>query len=146
MNDIIAQDMKNAMKSGNKFELSVLRMLKSALQMEKISKKRELEDSEVISVIKKQVKVRKDSITEYTKYNKLDSVADLEKEIEILNKYLPEELSIEEVNKIIDDIFEEVKPTSIKDMGRIMKIINEKNINADMSLVSGLVKERINNL
>ncbi|MBR1414231.1 MAG: GatB/YqeY domain-containing protein [Bacilli bacterium] len=146
MNNVIAEDMKNAMKNGNKFELSVLRMLKSALQMEKINKKRELEDSEIISVIKKQVKVRKDSITEYTKYNKLDSVADLEKEIEVLNKYLPEELSEEEVNKLIDEIFNEVKPTSIKDMGNIMKIINEKNINADMSLVSKIVKEKISNL
>ena len=73
MNEQIANDLKNAMKNSDKFSLNVLRMLKSALQMEKINLKRELNDSEVISVIKKQVKLRKDSISEYQKYDKLDT-------------------------------------------------------------------------
>ncbi len=146
MNEQIANDLKNAMKNSDKFSLNVLRMLKSALQMEKINLKRELNDSEVISVIKKQVKLRKDSISEYQKYDKLDKVAELEKEIAILNKYLPAELSEDEIIKLIDEAFEVVKPSSIKDMGKVMQEINSKNINADMSLVSKLVKEKINNL
>ena len=74
MNNKIAEDLKNAMKSGDKFKLSVLRMLKSALLLESkaVKKDYELSDEEVIKVIKKQVKTRKDSITEYQKYEKID--------------------------------------------------------------------------
>ena len=85
----INNDLKTAMKEHDSFKLSVIRMLKSALQLEQIAKKHELDDSEVTSVIKKQVKLRKDSISEYEKYGKVDSVKDLEKEIEILSSYLP---------------------------------------------------------
>ena len=143
MNNKIAEDLKQAMKSGDKFKLSVLRMLKSALQLESISKKHELSDDEVMSVIKKQVKTRKDSIEEFKKYNKTEEVAKLEQEIEILNAYLPEEMSEEEIKQVIDDVFKELNPTSMKDMGGVMKALNTKITNADMSLVSKLVKERL---
>ena len=143
MNEMIANDLKEAMKNGDKFTLSVLRMLKSALQMEKINKKHDLNDEEIVAVIKKQVKVRKDSIAEYQKYNKEDLVESLEKEITVLDKYLPEEMSEEEVNKIINDVFSELNPTSIKDMGGIMKELNSRITNADMSIVSAKVRERL---
>ena len=143
MNEKIAEDLKLAMKSGDKFKLSVLRMLKSALQLESISKKHELSDDEVMSVIKKQVKTRKDSIEEFKKYNKTEEVAKLEQEIETLNAYLPEEMSEEEIKQVIDDVFKELNPTSMKDMGGVMKVLNTKITNADMSLVSKLVKERL---
>ncbi|MCI8670720.1 MAG: GatB/YqeY domain-containing protein [Bacilli bacterium] len=145
MNNKIAEDLKNAMKSGDKFKLSVLRMLKSALLLESkaVKKDYELSDEEVIKVIKKQVKTRKDSITEYQKYEKFDEVSALEKEIEILNVYLPAEMSEEEINKIIDEVFASLKPTSMKDMGGVMKELNAKITNADMSLVSKIVKERL---
>ncbi len=143
MNSKIAEDLKTAMKSGDKFRLSVLRMLKSALQLDSISKKHELSDEEVMSVIKKQVKTRKDSIEEFKKYNKDEEVAKLEQEIEILNAYLPEEMSEEEINKVIEEVFKELNPTGMKDMGRVMKELNAKITNADMSLVSKIVKERL---
>ena len=143
MNNKIAEDLKLAMKSGDKFKLSVLRMLKSALQLESISKKHELSDDEVMSVIKKQVKTRKDSIEEFKKYNKTEEVTKLEQEIEILNAYLPEEMSEEEIAKVIDEVFNELNPTSMKDMGGVMKELNARITNADMSLVSKLVKERL---
>ena len=143
MNNKIAEDLKLAMKSGDKFKLSVLRMLKSALQLESISKKHELSDDEVMSVIKKQVKTRKDSIEEFKKYNKTEEVAKLEQEIETLNAYLPEEMSEEEIKQVINDVFKELNPTSMKDMGGVMKVLNTKITNADMSLVSKLVKERL---
>lgn len=143
MNNRIAEDLKDAMKNGDKFKLSVIRMLKSALQLEKISKKHDLTDEEVIAVIKKQVKTRKDSITEYEKFGKTEEVASLQKEIEILNVYLPEEMSEEEVIKVIDEVFKEVNPTGMKDMGMVMKELNAKITNADMSLVSKIVKERL---
>ena len=137
-------DFKEAMKSGDKFTLSVLRMLKSALQMEGISLKKELEDKEIITVIKRNVKQRKDSILEYQKYNKTEEVENLEKEIAILSKYLPEELSEEKINEEIDKVFAELKPESIKDMGKVMKELTAKiGAVADMSLVSKIVKERL---
>ena len=144
MNEQIATDLKEAMKNGDKFTLSVLRMLKSALQNEQINKKHELNDEEIIAVIKKQVKVRKDSVSEYQKYNKNDLVASLEEEIKVLDKYLPEEMSEEEIDKIISEVFLELKPTSMKDMGGIMKELNARITNADMSIVSTKVRERLN--
>lgn len=143
MNSKIAEDLKTAMKNGDKFKLSVLRMLKSALQLDSISKKHELNDDEVMSVIKKQVKTRKDSISEFAKYNKTEEIAKLEQEIEILNAYLPEEMTVEEISKIIEQVFKEINPTSMKDMGLIMKELNTRITNADMSLVSKMVKERL---
>ena len=144
MNEQIANDLKNAMKSGDKFQLSVLRMLKSALQLEAISKKHELTDDEVMSFIKKQVKTRKDSIIEFQKYNKTAEVEKLEEEIKILDTYLPAEMTEDEIKKVIDEVFKELNPTSMKDMGGVMKKLNEKITNADMSLVSKLVRERLN--
>lgn len=144
LNDTIIKDMTAAMKAQDKFNLSVLRMLKSALQLEKISKKHDLSDDEVIAVIKKQVKMRKDSITEYEKYGKTAEVESLNKEIECLSKYLPEELSEEEISKVLDEVFETIKPESIKDMGKVMKEATTRlGSSADMSLVSSLVKERL---
>ena len=116
LTDTVIKDMTAAMKAQDKFNLSVLRMLKSALQMEKISKKHDLSDEEAIAVIKRQVKQRKDSIEEYAKYGKDEEVANLEKEIECLSKYLPAELSEEELNKALDEIFDELKPESMKDL------------------------------
>lgn len=140
----IIADMTTAMKEQDKFTLSVLRMLKSALQLEQINKKHDLNDEEVIAVIKKQVKMRKDSITEYSNYGKTEEVENLNKEVECLTKYLPEELSEEELTKIIDAVFEELKPETMKDMGRTVKEIGSRTAGrADMSTVSALVKARL---
>lgn len=142
--ETINNDVKNAMKSGNKFELNVLRMLKSALQNEKIAKNHDLDENEIIAVIKKQVKVRKDSLKEYQQYNREELAEGLAKEIDILTKYLPEELSEEEIDKVINNVFTKLTPTSIKDMGNIMKELNSLiATKADMSLVSKKVKEKL---
>ena len=145
MYEKINEDLKNAMKEKDTFKLSVLRMLKSALQLEQIAKKHELDDNEIAAVLKKQVKLRKDSLEEYKKYDKTELVESLEKEIAILDAYLPEEMSEEEINNIVDEAINEVKPSSMKDMGLVMKKVNELLVgkNADMSLVSKLVKEKI---
>ena len=103
-----------------------------------------LSDEEAIQVIKRQVKQRKDSITEYTKYGKTDEVENLNKEIECLSKYLPEELSEEQINKVLDKVFAELKPESIKDMGKVMKEATGRlGSGADMSLVSSLVRQML---
>ena len=145
LTETVIKDMTAAMKNQSKFELSVLRMLKSALQMEKISLKHDLSDDEATAVIKRQVKQRKDSMSEYEKYGKTEEVENLKQEIDILSKYLPEELSEEQINKVLDEIFDELKPESMKDMGRVMKEATSRlGAGADGSLVSKLVRERLN--
>lgn len=147
MFETIKKDLVKSMKEQDKFKLSVLRMLKSALQTEEINKKSELTDDEVLAVIKKQVKVRNASLEEYKEYNRLDLANDLEKEIEILKSYLPAELTIDELNKIIDEQFDIIKPSSIKDMGSVIKAVSGiVGARADMSLVSKIIKDKLNNL
>ena len=143
--ETITKDLTSAMKSQDKFTLSVLRMLKSALQLEKISLNHELSDEEAITVIKRQVKQRNDSITEYTNFGRTEEVENLKKEVECLSKYLPEQLSDEQINKVLDEIFEELKPDGIKGMGAVMKEATARfKGQADMGKVSSLVKERLN--
>lgn len=144
MENQIDNDLKLALKSGDKFTLSVLRMLKSEIINE--SRKGSLHtltDDDVLKVIKKGVKTRKDSIEEYKKYGKLDTVNELAKEVDILNKYLPQEMSEEEIIRVVNEVFEELKPSSMKDMGNLMKVISSKITNADMSLVSKIVKDKL---
>lgn len=144
LTDTVLKDMTTAMKEQDKFNLSVLRMLKSALQLEKINLKHDLSDEEAMVVIKRQVKQRKDSMSEYEKYGKTEEVENLKKEVECLSKYLPAELSEEEINKQLDLIFDELKPESMKDMGRVMKEATARlGAGADGSLVSKLVRERL---
>ena len=143
----IKKDLISSMKEQDKFKTSVLRMLKSALQAEEINKKEELTDDEVLNIIKKQVKVWTASLEEYKSYNRMDLAKDLADEIEILKSYLPEELSTDELNKIIEEQFKLLNPTSIKDMGKIIKAIsNIVGTRADMSEVSKIIKEKLNNM
>jgi len=139
----INEDLKNALKSGDKFKLSVLRMLKSALQLEEKNRSCELTDDIVLSVLKRQVKQRNDSVKEYENLGKVETALELKKEIEIINAYLPEEASIEQINEVIDKAFDEINPTSMKEMGMVMKYVTENLSNADMTKVSQLVKERL---
>ena len=144
MFDQINNDLKEAMKSQDKFKLSVLRMLKSNLQAAKIENKGELSDDQAIAVIKKQVKVRESSKEEYLSYNRQDLAENLEKEIAVLKEYLPEELRDDEIDRIIDEVFEQEKPESIKDMGRIIKsVASIVGVRADMSQVSKKIKDKL---
>lgn len=146
MREKIINDMKDAMKSQDKEKLAVLRMVKGAMQLEEISKKQELNDEDVIGVIAKQIKTRKESIVEFEKGNRADLVEKTQAEIKILETYMPEQLSEEEVNKIIDDAIEQVNPQAPSDMGKVMGIVTPKlKGRADMSSVSKIVKEKISN-
>lgn len=143
----INNDMISYMKNKDSFSLGVVRMVKGAIQLEKINKKRDLIDEEVVAVIAKQIKMRNDSITEFSKANRTDLVEQYQKEITLLEGYMPEQLSIEEINKIIDEAFTKVNPTSSKDMGLIMKEVSPKlKGKADMSSVSTIIKEKLQNL
>lgn len=137
-------DLKNAMKNQNKELLNVIRMVKGAIQLEEINLKRELNDDEVVSVISKQIKIRKETISELEKANREDLLKQTQREIEILEKYMPEMMSEGEINKVLDEVFAEVNPTSPADIGKIMgKVSPLLKGKADMSLVNKLVKERI---
>lgn len=145
--ETIKNDMITAMKEKDSFRLGVIRMAKGAIQLEEINKKKELTDSDVIDIISKQIKLRKDAINEFQKANRLDLVSQNEKEIEVLNKYMPTQLTEEEIDKIINEVFDTVKPTSIKDLGTIMKSITPSlKGKTDMSMVNIKIKERLNNL
>ena len=141
----IANDTLTAMKNSDKFKVSVLRMLKSAIQSEKINSKLvTLTDEQIIMVIKKQLKERTSSIEEYTNYNRLDMVSDLQKEIAILEGYLPKQLSREELEIKVQEILKNYPNVTIKDMGKIMKEVTPKvKGRYDMAKVSTLIKSKL---
>lgn len=144
MFDKVKSDLLASMKEQDKFKLGVLRMLKSALQMEQINIGHDLTDEETLTVIRREVKKRNSSIQEYEKFGKIDTVQDLKHEVEILESYLPAMLNDEEVEKIIDEVIETFENPDIKSMGKIISLVKKKtNGNADMSKVSALVKERL---
>ncbi len=138
------KDMIEAMKAKDKDRLTVIRMVKAALKQEQIDHKKEINDDLLIDVVNKQIKMRKDSITEFEKGGRKDLVDKTQAEIDILMKYLPEQLSHDEVKKIIDEVFAEVKPSSVKDMSKVMKEATAKlKGKADMKEVSTIVKEKL---
>lgn len=145
MRNQILEDLKTAMKNQDKETLSVIRMIKGAIQMEELNTKRELTDDEVIGIVSKQIKTRKESIAEFEKGNRNDLIEQTESEIKILEKYLPEQLSEDEMLKIIDQAFNEVQPESMKDMGKLMGIIKPKvKGRYDMGEISKIIKNKIN--
>ena len=147
LNEQIAKDMVTYMKSKDSFSLGVVRMVKGAIQLEKINLKRDLNDEEVIAVVAKQIKMRNDSIAEFEKGNRTDLVTQYKKEIELLSKYMPEQLSLDEINKIIDEAFASVNPTGPKDMGLVMREVSPKlKGRADMGKVNAIIKEKLANL
>lgn len=140
----ITEDVKIAMKNQDKEKLNVIRMVKSAIQLAKIEAKHDLSDEEVIDVISKQIKMRKDSIVEFEKASRTDLAENYRKEIEILKEYMPEPLSIEKVKEIIDAAFDKIKPTSPKQMGLIMKEVTPQvKGKFDMGEVSKIIKEKL---
>ena len=145
MKERILVDLKNAMKNQNKDLLNVVRMVKGAIQLEEIKVKHVLNDDEVITIIAREIKTRKESIKEFEKGGRTDLVEKTEKEIELLNKYMPEQLSEEEIIKTVNDVFDELKTSSVSDMGKIMgKLTPILKGKADLGLVNKIVREKLN--
>ena len=142
----INEDLKVYMKSKDTFKLGVVRMVKGAVQLEKINLKREeLSDDEIIKLISKQIKMRKDSIAEFTKAGRLDLVQQNEKEIDVLKEYMPEEISEEEVINIINEAISSTGASNIKEMGKVMREVTPKvSGRFDMGRVSSIIKEKLN--
>lgn len=140
----LKNDLVLAMKEKDKKKLEVIRMVKAAVDLEHINKKCDITDELVLDVLNKQIKMRNDSITEFQKASRNDLVEKTEEELEILMTYMPKQLTKEEVEQELDQIFDEVKPEGPRDMGKVMKEVNTRlKGKTDMKLVSNLVKERL---
>lgn len=144
MRERILNDLKTAMKNQDKDTLKVIRMVKGSMQLAEIDLKHELNDDEVINIISKEIKTRRDSIKEFEKGNRQDLVEETLKEINVLEKYLPEQLSEDEVNSIIDDVFNKVQPSGMQEMGKIMGMISPLvKGKADLGVVSSKIREKL---
>ena len=147
MRQTILNAIIEAMKAKDKETLAVLRMVKGAMQLEEINTKKELDDVEMTQILSKQIKTRKDSITEFEKGGRQDLIDQVKSEIAILEKYMPEQMNEEEISKKVLEIFAEINPTGPSDMGKIMgKAAPLFKGKADMGLVNKIIKEKLNNL
>jgi len=146
MRQTILDDIITAMKAKDKDTLSVLRMVKGAMQLEEINIKHELNDEEMTRIISKQIKTRKDSIVEFEKGHRQDLIDAVNSEIVILEKYMPEQMSEEQIAKVIDEVFSKINPTGPSEMGKIMGMISPLvKGKADMGLVNKMIKEKLSN-
>ena len=147
MYDKLKQDIVTSMKEKDTLKLQTLRGIKGSVDLEHINKKIEITDELIIDVISKGIKTRKESIVEFEKGNRQDLIDKTNKEIEILKIYLPEQLSTDEISRIIDEVFKKVNPTSGKDMGLIMKEVTPLvKGKCDMKEVSVIIKDKLSNL
>ena len=137
-------DLKTAMKEKDTLKKDTVQLIRSGiLQIEKDNKV-ELDDEGVIDVISKQLKSRRDSLPDYIKSGREDLIEKLNKEIEILLSYLPEQLSEDEIQKIVEEAIAQTGAATIKDMGKVMGIVTAKvKGRADMKVVGGFVKKML---
>ena len=141
MKEELLNDLKEAMRNKDELMKNTITMLRAAiLQVEKDTQK-VLSDDDMQAIVAKEVKKRKESIDDYIKGGREDIADSLKKEIEILSKYLPEQLSHDEIVAIVKDAIEEVKATSMREMGKVMQIVRPKTASkADGKEVSDIVK------
>lgn len=141
----LLEDLKNCMKEKNVVRKNVIQMVRAAiLQVEK-DKHIELNDKQIIEIIAKESKKRRDSIEDYEKSGREDLINEIKEEIEILTEYLPKQLSIEEVEMIVKEVIESEGATSIKDMGKVMKSAKEKiGASSDGKTINEVVKKLLN--
>ena len=137
----IQEEVKTALKSGEKFRASTLRLIVSALKLEEKNKAKALTDNEALEILTKMIKQRKDSISQFETANRMELAQKEKDEIEIIQNYLPEQLSEEELSVLIKEVIKEINAESIKDMGKVMGILKPKITGkADAGIASGLVK------
>ena len=147
MYEKIKAEIVSAMKEKNTLKLQTLRGIKGDADLEHINKGVEINDELMINVLSRGIKTRKESISEFEKGGRDDLIEKTNEEITLLQSYLPEQLSTDELNKIIDEVFAKVNPTSEKDMGSIMKEVTPLvKGKADMKEVSSLIKTKLSNL
>jgi len=140
----LQEEMKAAMKSGDKDKLSTIRMLISEIKKVQIDSKKELTDEEIISILQRYIKQRKEAYTQYEQAGRKDLAEKELKEIEIVQQFLPPPLLEEELIKIVEETIQEIGASSIKDMGKVVKAVMDKvKGRAEGSLISKIVKEKL---
>lgn len=140
----ITEDMKNAMRAKDSARLGTIRLLQAAIKQREVDERIELDDSNVIAVIEKMLKQRRDSIAAYESANRND-LADVEKfEVSVLHTYLPQQLTEDEIKDILEKVVVETGAAGIKDMSKVMAAIKPLVAGrADMGKISGLIKTRL---
>jgi uncharacterized protein len=140
----ISEDMKVAMRAKDAERLGTIRLLQAAIKQREVDERIELTDADVITVIEKMLKQRKDSIAAYESANRTD-LADVEKaEVAVLQSYLPQQLTDQEIEDVLDKVVLDTGANSIKDMGKVMAAIKPLVAGkADMGKISGLIKARL---
>jgi hypothetical protein len=140
----IRSDMKDAMRAGEKDRLSVIRMLLAAIQTREIEAREDLSDSDVMQIVEKQIKQRKDSARQFTDAGREDRAAQELSEGEMLQTYLPEQLSEAELESMLNEVLATTGASSMKDMGKVMAALRDQaQGRADMGTLSALVKSRL---
>lgn len=146
MKEKLKEALKEAMKEKNEIKKNAIQMVRAAiLQIEK-DKQIELSDNEIVGIIAKEVKKRRDSIADFEKGGREDLVNQINEEISYLEVYLPRQLEKEEIVEIVKEIIKEVDAHTIKDMGKVMKVAKEKiGAAADGKTINEVVKELLQN-
>ena len=140
----IVDDMKAAMKAGEKDRLKVIRLILAAVKQVEVDSRSELDDAAVLGVLEKMVKQRRDSVEQYTKGGREDLATIERDEIAVLETYLPEQLSDDEIDAIVDSVIAETGAEGIRDMGKVMGAIKARVAGqADMGVVGGKVKAKL---
>ena len=140
----ISEDMKNAMRAKDSARLGAIRLLQSAIKQREVDERIELDDMQVVEAIEKMLKQRRDSISQYEAANRHD-LADVEKfEVGVLQEYLPQALTDEEVDVILTQVITETGAVGIKDMSKVMAGIKPLVVGrADMAKISGLINSKL---
>ncbi len=140
----ITDDMKSAIKAKDKQALKAVRMILGAIKQKEVDERIELDDVQVMAVIQKMVKQRKDSISQFSDAGRNDLVEVEEAELVIINSYMPEQLSDEEVRAVVDKAITDSGADSMKDMSKLMGMLKgQLDGKADMGLVSRLIKDKL---
>ena len=144
LKDQLTADMKAAMKGGDKERLLVIRLILADIKRVEVDTRKELSDADLLGVLEKAVKQRRDSIEQFVKGGREDLAAKERAEIDVLAAYLPEQLSDEELDALIDQVVAETGAASVRDMGKVMGAIKARAAGkADMGAVSARVKSRL---
>ena len=144
LKDRITEDMKSAMKAGDKDRLKVLRLILAAIKQVEVDSRSELDDAAVLAVLDKMVKQRRDSVEQFAKGGRDDLAASEQAEIAVLEDYLPARMDDAELDALIDEVIAATGAESIRDMGKVMGAIRSKAAGrADMGTVGSRVKERL---
>ncbi|WP_438446225.1 GatB/YqeY domain-containing protein [Gorillibacterium sp. sgz5001074] len=144
LNDRLNEDMKQAMRSQDKFRLSVIRMVRSSIKNIEIDQRKSLDDQEVLDVLNREIKQRRDSLQEFEKAGRDDLADQLKQELAILADYMPQQLSEDEVKEIVQQTIHEVGASSKADMGKVMSALMPKvKGRADGKLVNQIVQQSL---